>query len=320
MSDALLADIGGTHARFALLRGGDLQPVESLDVARHATPEAAIRQFLSHLPADVRLERAVLAAAGPVVDNRCRLTNGTWLLDGRALAAAFGLAEARIVNDLEALAWAIPHLAPGDIRGLGGAGQPAPDAPMAVVAPGTGLGMACWVGGAGGRVLTSEGGHASLAANDEPEAAVVAVLRRRFGHVSAERVLSGQGLENLLAALAEIDGVAAAPRPAPEITRAALDDSDPRCRRALELFCGFLGGVAGDAALVYGARGGVYLGGGIVPGLVDFLARSAFRARFEGKGRLASYAAAIPTAVIVRPDPAFLGLRGLALRSDRHDG
>jgi glucokinase len=151
-----------------------------------------------------------------------------------------------------------------------------------------------------------------LAVDTDQEAALVSRLRKRHGHVSIERVLSGQGLENLHSVLLESEGRAADKRAAREISEAALANSDRQARRALDLFCCLLGSVAGDMALMFGASGGVYLGGGIVPAIVDYLARSDFRRRFESKGRLSAYVSRIATKVIVRPDPAFVGLVALA--------
>ncbi len=158
----------------------------------------------------------------------------------------------------------------------------------------------------------SEGGHATLAASSEREAALIAVLRRQFAHVSAERVLSGPGLVNLHRAIAIVDRLDVVPRTAADITRAALDGSCDTCRQALDAFCSFLGSVAGDIALLFGARGGVFIGGGIVPRLVNHLGNTDFRRRFEAKGRFEGYLAPIPVRIITRPDPAFLGLAALA--------
>jgi glucokinase len=318
MSTFLLADIGGTHARFALLAGSRLHEVHSLDVAVYGTPEAAIGAFLEQHSHVAKIDGAVIAAAGPISGHRCKLVNGTWVLDGDELAAAFGLASVRLVNDLEALGWAVLHLGPKDYHAIGG-GHCEPDAPIAVIAPGTGLGMACVLPGREPRVLASEGGHAALAIDSEQEAAVVSLLRKRHGHVSIERALSGQGVENLHSVLLELEGMAAPKRAAPEISKAARAGSDRHARRALDLFCSLLGSEAGDMALTFGARGGVYIGGGIVPGMVDYLGRSDFRRRFESKGRLSAYVSEIATRIIVRPDPAFVGLAALARSPQGHD-
>lgn len=312
MNRCLLADVGGTRARFAVLAGSRLGPVESVMTGEHASAVDAIRHFLSRQASAGDVESAVIAAAGPVEDGRCALTNASWILDGEEIKQAFGLRTVHIVNDLEALAWSIPDLAASDVQGIGGGGEVAAQ-PVVVIAPGTGLGMACLVpGGDRQAVLPSEGGHATLAAADAREAEIIEALRRRYGHVSAERVLSGGGLANLYGALdgaGDDHGL-----DAPHIVSAALDGGSLRARRALNAFCSFLGSVAGNAALTFEAKGGVFIAGGIVPRIVDYLRRSDFRERFESKGRFRRYLAGISTKVIVRPDPAFLGLMVLAGR------
>jgi glucokinase len=173
--------------------------------------------------------------------------------------------------------------------------------------------MACYLPGSPrGRVIASEGGHATLAASSDREAELIGVLRRQFAHVSAERVLSGAGLVNLYQAIAKVDRVEAVPRSAAEVTSAALDGSCVTCRMALDTFCSLLGAVAGDIALLFGARGGVFIGGGIVPRIASHLRGTDFRQRFEAKGRFQGYLAAVPVRIITRPDPAFLGLAALA--------
>jgi glucokinase len=173
--------------------------------------------------------------------------------------------------------------------------------------------MACLVVGPGGRaVVTSEGGHASLASMGSHYDGIIGSLRRRYGRVSAERVLSGAGVVNLHQALAELDGTTSPRRTPSEVTAAAFDGTSPLCRAAIDTFCAFLGAVAGDVALTFGARGGVYIGGGIVPRFVDYLARSDFREHFSAKGRLRPYLEGIPTRVILHPTPAFAGLMSLA--------
>lgn len=311
MSNCLLADIGGTRARFTLLAGSQLGPIESVMTGEYASAVDAIRHFLNRQHDAANVDSAVLAAAGPVEGGRCALTNARWVLVADELKRTFRLRTVNIVNDVEALAWAIPDFAPADIRSLGRHNAVVAE-PVVVLAPGTGFGMACFIpGGDGPSVLPSEGGHATLAASDDREAALLEILRRRFGHVSAERVLSGSGLVNLYAALGERDDGDPL-QTAEQITRAALDGASARACEALDAFCAFLGSVAGSAALTFRARGGVLIAGGIVPKIVDYLPRTRFRAQFESKGRLSRYLAGIPTGVIIRPDPAFLGLKALA--------
>jgi glucokinase len=183
---------------------------------------------------------------------------------------------------------------------------------MVVLGPGSGLGVAGLIqNGADHVVVATEGGHATIAAESLREDAVLNELRKRFGHVSAERILSGPGIENLYEVMAALDGTAAPARNAAEITIAALKGVCPISREALDIFCAVLGGFAGNLALTYGARGGVYIAGGIAPRISDFLANSDFRRRFEQKGRLTDYLKAIPTQVIVHPAATFLGLTSL---------
>jgi glucokinase len=310
----LLADIGGTNARFSLLGpAGQRGPIRILPVAEHSGPAEAAARFLQD---EARPPNsAVFGVAGPVSEQRCTLTNSGWILDGAALRSALGLAHVRIVNDFEALSHALPLLDPAsDLVSLGG-GAPVPRRPMALIGPGTGLGVGCLVPAPEGWVaLASEGGHASLAACNEREAAVVAVLRDRFGaHVSCERALSGPGLENLYEAVARLDGSGAPPRDAASVTAFALAGNCPTSTATLDMFCALLGSTAGDLALIYGASGGVFVAGGIPPRIVDVLLRSAFRDRFEAKGRFRSYLEHVPTWIIRDPDAAaFTGLAALS--------
>ena len=302
----LLADIGGTNARFALAEGDAHTPPVSVRLDAFPGIAAAIAAYLG----DAAPPRAaVLAVAGPVEANAVRLTNRGWLVDGAELAATLGIPRVRVVNDFAALSRSLPQLRGADLHSLGGS-RAEPGAPLAVLGPGTGLGVGAFL--APDRVLVTEGGHASVAAHTAREAAVVEFLRGRHGHVSAERLISGQGIENLHAGLAAVDGQAVAPLPAAEVTARALAGRDPRCAEALDMFCALLGSFAGDLALLYGARGGVFVGGGICPRFPEFLAASAFRARFEAKGRLSGWLAPVPAWLILRPDAAMLGLAALA--------
>ena len=301
----LIADIGGTNARFALFDGAAYGPPVKLRLDSVTGIAAAIAAFLG----DAEPRAAILAVAGPVEHNRVRLTNRGWMVDGAELAVALGIPEVRVVNDFQAQAWSLPQLAGADLHPLGGeAGEPG--APLAVLGPGTGLGVGAFL--PPDRVLATEGGHASIAAHDAREAAVIEWLRERHGHVSAERVLSGQGIENLHAALAALDRRAVAPLSAAEVTARALAGEDACCAEALAMFCAMLGSVAGDLALLYGARGGVFVAGGICPRFPDYLAASAFRARFEAKGRFRDWLAPVPAWLVLRPDAPMVGLAALA--------
>jgi glucokinase len=307
----LLGDIGATNARFALLSKGVLGPVSNLTVADFPHFTDALDAFLDGDYRSGTGDEAVLAIAGPVSAGRCILTNCSWIIDQHELCRAFGFARVRLCNDFEAVARSLPHLTTTDLFRVGD-GEPLPGAPMAVLGPGTGLGVACLVPASNGpAVIASEGGHATMAATSPREDSIIDYLRRQFGHVSAERVVSGSGLENLYRAIVALDGVDAPERSAPEITRAGSDGTCPLSRAALELFCGMLGAIAGNVGLMFGARGGVYIAGGIAPRITDFIAHSEFRARFEGKGRLRTYLQSISTGIIIHPAATFVGLRTL---------
>ena len=309
----LVADIGGTNARFALLDEGSgaIGPLHRVKLDDFADVAGAAASFLAAQSPGRAPRGAVLAVAGPVSGNRARLTNRGWLVDGAELGRALGIGAVRVVNDFAAVSWSLPCLTPADLFPLGG-GAPEPREPMAVLGPGTGLGVGAFL--PPDRALVTEGGHASLAADCPREAAVVAWLRARHGHVSVERALSGMGLANLHSALAAIDGVQTPKRDAASVTAAGLSGECALCREALCMFCAMLGSFAGDLALLYGARGGVFVAGGIPPRFPQFIAESEFRARFEGKGRFKEWLRPVPAYVVTRPDAAMLGLAALAKR------
>jgi glucokinase len=315
-SEILLADIGGTHARFALTVAGKAGPVEDLLVAGHPRVADALAAFLARRPG-AKPQGAVLAGAGPVYDNRIAMTNSRWVIDGEELRQGFGLPWVRVINDFEALAWSLPDLGAANLHAIGG-GAALEGAPLVVLGPGTGLGVACLArGDYGFDAIVSEGGHASLPAASAREDAIIDYLRPRFGHVSAERALSGGGLVNLYGAVAGVDGIVVPERDAAAISRDAVAGTCPTCQAALALFCAFLGNFAADAALMFGARGGVYIGGGVVRHFLEFLESSEFRARFNSKGRLSKYVEGVPVHVILHKDPAFVGLAHLARELSR---
>jgi glucokinase len=310
----LLADIGGTNARFAW-QAGPGAPVESvlaLPCAEHGSLAEAVHRYLRQsgrpMPAD-----GAIAIANPVVGDRVAMTNHHWTFSIRELKVQLGLQRLRVVNDFTALALALPRLGPADRWQLGG-GEPEAGAAVGLIGPGTGLGVSGLlplVQADGHRAwlpIQGEGGHATLGATNAREADVLALLREWHGHVSAERAVCGQGLVDIHSALQQLDGAAGAQLPAQAITESALAGTEPRCTEALQLFCGFLGIAAGNLALTLGARGGVWIGGGIVPRLGRWFASSPFRERFEGKGRFAEYLRPLPVYVIdTEQSPAFLG-------------
>ena len=315
---SLIADVGATNARFAVVSpDGGLQRPRVLACEDYPTIQGAIAVYLvEELPlTDVRrLEAAALAIAGPVTGDRVTLTNHPWSFSIDELRGALEVEHLHVVNDFAAVAAAMPHLET-DERTQIGAGEPLPGAVIGVLGPGSGLGIGGLVPSATGWMpLPGEGGHATMAAANARESAVLDRMRARYDHVSAERILSGPGLVDLCNTLAEIDGVPAEPFTAAQITDPAICECNSHCREAVEIFCAMLGTVAGNLALTLGARGGVYVAGGIVPKLGSRFAASAFRERFEAKGRLRPYLAQIPTYVVTHPFPAFLGLAALLTR------
>lgn len=308
----LLADVGGTNARFALLAGGKVGAIAHMAVRDHGSFREALSVYLGNLPEAGTVRAAILAAAGAVQDGRCALTNSPWVIDAAELCAAYGFSTVRLLNDFEAVAWSLPRLSGDNLRQIGGR-QPVEGAPLAALGPGTGLGMSANIPHATGHlVLSSEGGHSTIAGRSSREDAVIAHLRQRFGHVSAEHVVSGGGLENLYEALAVLDGIVLPRRRAAEITRYGVEGSCTTSRAAVDMFCAMLGTVAGNLALTLGARGGIYIAGGILRHMPDYFAGSQFRARFEDKGRLRKYLEPIPAYLILDEDAAFAGLRTLA--------
>lgn len=309
---ALLADVGGTNARFALYADHRIASVFHYRVGDFPRPADAMKAFLGDVAPDIPTRWAVISVAGPVQGDEARLTNGPWRFSAEEIGNDLGLERVLLVNDFTALAHSVPYLEDSDLAPIGG-GRAVPDSPAALIGPGTGLGVAGLVAcDTGPLALTCEGGHVTMAPADLLEGRVLDSLRMEFGHVSAERVLSGEGLCNLYRTLAKLEGRTAPRRTAAEITERALTGGGAASAAALEMFCSMLGTVAGNLALTLGARRGVFLAGGIVPRFVERLEASSFRSRFEEKGRFKNYLAAIPTYVITRPNPSFLGLAGLA--------
>lgn len=309
----LLADIGGTFARFALQRPGrPATAMAQFRTADHPTLTDAIAAYLRTRDG-WHPSVAAIAVAAPVVGDRVRMTNANWSFSRTALARRSGIKTLHVINDFEALAWSLDALTRDRRVALGG-GRGESGKPLAVLGPGTGLGAACFVPRASGgpAAIATEGGHANAAATTAREAAVIDVLRRRFGHVSAERLLSGPGLANIYAALKTVDGGAASkplrPGEIAAAARARGAAADAHARETARMFSALLGQFAGDLALLYGARGGVFIAGGVVGRLGSAFDRAGFRRRFEDKGRYRGWLADVPTWLIVHPCPAFLGL------------
>ncbi|GAB3447138.1 glucokinase [Massilia solisilvae] len=310
----LLADIGGTNARFALETGpGRIGLIEVLACRDWPTLAEAVRAYLAlpRVAATGPVRHAAVAIANPVDGDLVRMTNHHWEFSIEALRQACGFDTLVVVNDFSALARALPHLDQDQKRQVGG-GTVRARSPLGLLGAGTGLGVSGLIpADAGYTALQSEGGHVTFSPANEAEVAILQYAWREFGHVSAERLLSGAGVELIYRALAHIAGGQAEPLDAPEISRRALAGECALCDRALEAFCGMLGTVAGNLAVTLGARGGIYIGGGIVPRLGARFDSSCFRQRFEAKGRFADYLAQVPTFVITAPYPAFVGVSAI---------
>jgi glucokinase len=322
----LAGDVGGTKTSVAIFspEAGPRAPLAERVVPSAGYPslEALLGEFLAQTGLPVRY--ACLGVAGPVVDGRATGTNLPWVMDERSLAAALHLDAVKLINDLEAIAYAVPFLEPADVRTLN-AGQPAPHGAKAVIAPGTGLGEAFLIwDGSRYRAQPSEGGHADFAPNSPLQLELLRHLQQRFGHVSNERVCSGKGLPNIYAFLREIhyaaepqwlaEALATAEDPTPLIVKAALAEPPaPLAKAALDVMVAILGAEAGNLALRVLATGGVYLGGGIPPRILPALEQDLFLQAFWSKGRLSELLQRIPVYVILHPQVALLGAACYAL-------
>jgi glucokinase len=311
----LLADIGGTNARFALERApGRIDTIRVLRAADYANFTDAVEAYLNEAD-HPSVQHAAVAIANPVQGDWIRMTNHHWAFSIDEARRRLGFETLLVVNDFTALAMALPHLEQEHRVQIGG-GQPTFGGVVGLVGAGTGLGVGGLIPSDGRWIaLGSEGGHASFSPNDMRELDVLQYAWKRLPHVSAERLVSGVGIELIheaLVARAAGDGSAAAAKlDAPEIVKRALDGSDALCKDTVECFCSMLGTVASNVALTLGTLGGLYIGGGIVPRLGDYFAQSPFRERFEEKGRFSDYLKKIPTYVITAPYPAFVGVAAI---------
>lgn len=304
---ALVGDIGATNARFALVPpdGGLSQP-QALLCDDYPTIGDAITAYLAQANG-AKPGQAVLAIAAAPAGDTVAMTNHPWTFSIEGLRSSLGMRRLRVVNDFHANAAAIPHLKDNE-RAQVGSGVAVAGAPIGIIGPGTGLGVSTLITTDKGPVVVpGEGGHVTMPAADARESAVLDLMRPRYDHVSAERLLSGPGLLNLYNTLCELDRVPAAALTPAQITDPQTGAEDAHAREATSMFCAMLGTVAGNLALTLGARGGIYIAGGIVPKLGDVFAQSQFRARFEAKGRFAGYLAAIPTYVMVQKYAALIG-------------
>ena len=305
----LVGDIGGTNARFALVEfdGPDPRLIEPTTYKGedYGKAEDAIEDYL-HKVGVKHPDQAVVAVAGPIDHGSVHMTNLDWRISEDSLRRAGGFRQALLINDFTAQALAAPRLSPRDLRQIG----PLPtsgEGDLAILGPGTGFGAAGMIRRHGvDTPLTTEGGHIAFAPTDEVEIEILRLLTKKYGRVSVERILSGPGMEDLHVVLGDAEGRDVAPLEAKQITERALEgcaDSLATVNR----FCAVLGSTAGDLALALGARGGVFITGGIGPKIIDLLEKGPFRERFEAKGRFVDYMKAIPTHVILHPHTALIG-------------
>ncbi len=304
-----VADIGGTNARFSIAErvGGAFRLIETrrLQAAEYETVEDAARAYLS--AADVKVNQACFAVAGPVTDGSVSFTNSDWGFSSPELKRVLELDHLEAVNDFYALAKGVDHL-PQSAFTTVKEGVSDQNAPRLVIGPGTGFGQALIAPTPNGtNVISTEGGHVAFAPCTEEEDEIKRVLTQEFKRVTVELLLSGQGLVNLYRALSQIAGEAYSPIEAQEISQAAINHSDPIAVKTVDMFCTLLGRVAGDGVFGTGARGGVVLGGGILPKIQKFFLQSAFVDSFLDKGRMTSYIADVPIKMILTDDTALYG-------------
>jgi glucokinase len=312
----IAADVGGTHARIALVSAekDGARPVTVLKHNKYVCADfpdlaAILRDFISGL-GGVAINGGAIACAGYCLDGVIINVSLPWTVSLDAIRDELGLQSLEFVNDFEAAAYATRYLSDGETTALTRVQTTIADAPTLVVGPGTGLGAAVYIPVRNGSVvLATEAGQAAFAPSSEREIEILRFLRCNASHVSIENVLSGPGLVNIYTALCHLHGVTPSLNAPAAITNAARDTSDAVAKETLDVFCGLMGSVIGDLVLLYGAQGGVYLAGGILPQIKDFLVRSDFAARFRDKGQMREVLDRVPVALV---DHGQLGVIGAA--------
>lgn len=305
----LVADIGGTNARFALFsveHGVHRQIV--LPCADYDEILGAIKAYLS-MVGEPDIKEAAIAIATAIVGDAVKMTNHHWSFSIEALKQKMALDKLIVKNDFTALALSIPKLDAKDFVQVGGVTDGTLKTPLGVVGAGTGLGVSglipcgdIWI------PLEGEGGHVTVSPGNNREVEIIQSCWKKYPHISAERLVSGMGLQNLYNAICETGGVEPERFTPSEISVLGISNADPRCAEALDIFCGLLGSVAGDLALTLGAYRGVYIGGGIIPQLGSYFEQSSFRERFEAKGRFRHHLEQVPVFVITTENPALHGI------------
>jgi glucokinase len=320
LKKGLIADIGGTNARFALCdENARVSDVNVLACGAYGNIDAAIKDYFKQVGVDAAdVKYAAVDIAGPVANDEVSMTNCPWRFSKTALKREMNWLSFDLVNDFIAQALAVPLLKDDEKIKIGG-GQARDGFPIAVVGPGTGLGASILVPSDNGWIaVAGEGGHSTIPALTDADERFLAVLRRMCGHVSAEKVASGGGLLNLYKAACVLNDVPAVLDEPADVSEKAVA-GDAVCLEALQAMFRFLGVFAGNMALAAGALGGVYLAGGILPrkGVLDLFKKSDFRAAFEQKGRMTAFLTPVPTYVMTSENPAFTGLADLISKKMR---
>ncbi len=316
---SLIADIGGTNMRFALVEQGRIGESRSYPWPRKpALCEPALEFLKLH---NAKPRRAVFACASAQAGlTDIRMVNvgehdDLYTFNVEQVRQTLGLESLEMMNDFAAVAAAVPHLAPEHVVKIG-QGEPLAHQPIGILGAGTGLGCASLVWAEGRyRVVSGEGGHVTIGGTNLRECQIIDWLHTKFSHVSAERLLCGPGMMNIHEAIRAIDGLPQLERIPANILTLGLSGQDAVCREVLDVFCSLLGSIAGNLALVLAGRGGIYIGGGIPPRMIEFIRQSAFRTKFSAKGRYFDFLEAIPTYVITHPSPGLLGA-AIALQQD----
>ena len=316
----LVGDVGGTSARFGVVdETGQLEGVRILTSAKYRTLAEATSDYLSGLEESARPKRAAIAVAGPVHGDRVRMTNREWSFSAAETCLALRLDVLEVMNDLIALALAVPALPVEQSREIK-SGRGFHDEPIAVVGVGTGLGVSALIpAGDGWTALATEAGHRDLASSNEREWRILECLQHRFGRVSAERVLSGPGLVNLYEAICQLEQRSVEAREAEGVVARALTGECPASQEAVEVFSRWLGAVTGDLVLTYGALGGLWLGGGMVHAMGPAFEVGRFLDGFLDKGRFRSYVDPVPVRLILDPTASLHGA-ARALECERPAG
>ncbi len=305
---AIVADLGGTNIRLAISNGigAQAEHIHTLSVGDYSGLIDCIEHYLTLIP-ESGATKLSIAVATPVTGDEINLTNRDWGFSIKGVGKHFNFKQVKVVNDFTGLALSLPLLGIDDLQQLGG-GEANPEGAIALLGSGTGLGVSGLIKSAAGHYpLQGEGGHVTIGATTARELAIFDEFNKRYGHMSAERLLSGTGINETYEILCLLDGAEDLQLKPAQISQHAMDKTNPQCEELMELFCRWMGVVAGNLAISLGSTGGVYIGGGIVPKLGDFFVNSGFRDAFNHKGRFTEYLSVIPVYVIHAPQPALLG-------------